>query len=1125
MDKSWMLITDRLRSSEYANGVKEFITLARSHANGSDEIRCPCTLCSNNYFLPFSEVERHLFIRGIDKNYTVWIFHGDEEYLSLSDDDNLHDSPHDDQYIDDIDIMLEDIQAGRFSGVPSNESFNGGGTTSVEPESTKSFDQLLVDAHRPLYEGCTKYSKLSFLVKLLHIKTLGGWSVKSFDMLLQLLKSAFPNALLPNSYQESRSLLRGLGFTYTKIHACLNDCILYWKENADKEECPKCKVSRWIFSKSKQKNIPQKVLRHFPLKPRLQRLFMSQKIAAEMRWHRDQRMNEHGVLRHPADSEVWKAFDQQYSWFAQDSRNVRLGLASDGFNPFNNLSKPYSIWPVILVPYNLPPWLCMKDQFFMTSLLIPGPRSPGNEIDVYLQPLIDELIDLWENGVDTYDAMTAQTFRLHATLFWTINDFPAYGNLSGWSTKGKMACPSCRQETDSMWLTYSRKHCYMGHRRFLPSGHNWRKKKSIFNGSVEHREPPAHLAAEDIINEIQNIPFNADFGKANKKRKRTTEELNWTKKNIFFQLPYWSRLKIRHNLDVMHIEKNICDNILGTLMNITGKTKDHVNARRDLSNLNIRKELQLNQDGQRITMPHACFTLYGVERTGFCNWLHDVKFPDGFASNIARCVSVVDCKISDIRLALTEFSTFFKELCARTCKVDVLERLQADIAIILCKLEMIFPPSFFDVMVHLAYHLPREALLAGPVQYRWMYPFERYLGKFKKYVKNKARPEGSIAEAYIHVECLNFCSMYLHDVETRLNPQERNFDGGEHGVQDGLRIFRQKVRPMGGASRHQLDKQLFVKANWYVLNNCEEIGQYLNEHYMQISEDYSDNVDCMHAAQFPSWFKTRIQNLCVSNPGEVSEDLYALACGPDPWVASYSGCIINGIRFHTRQREEHRRTQNSGVLVMGELGTQSVEFYGVLIDILEFRYMGWRRVYVFRCEWFDISDPRRGIRVGDHLTSVNMSRTFYKDEPFVLACQALQVFYLKNSSLTGNWYVVQKVTNRNVYDIPQAPDSDDDASEASDVDAYQEDNSSAAYVSVQFDDGGIVTPMHRLDVEATQIDASIMGDANRNNDDHTFINDDNNDTSSAYSADHEGSTEGDNPSTDDDNLSIDEDTN
>ncbi|XP_042948658.1 uncharacterized protein LOC122281329 [Carya illinoinensis] len=946
MDKSWMKITDRFRSSEYATGVKDFITLARSHST-SDEIRCPCTLCSNNYFLPINQVERHLFIKGIEPTYTTWIFHGEEEDLPFIDDDDLHDPEQADPYIDDIDVMLQDIRAGNFPNVPSPESFYAGGSTSVGSESTMNFDQLLVDSQRPLYEGCSKYSKLSFSVKLLHIKTLGGWSIKSFDMLLQILQSAFPNALLPKSYQEARNLERGLGFSYTKIHACPNDCILYWRENANKQECPKCKSSRWIFSNNKQRQIPQKVLRHFPLKPRLQRLFMSRKTAANMRWHRDQRVNEEGIQRHPADSEVWKAFDQQHTWFAEDPRNVRLGLASDGFNPFNNLAKPYSIWPVILVPYNLPPWLCMKDPFFITSLLIPGPRSPGNDIDVYLQPLIDELLDLWENGVDTYDAKAKETFRLHAALMWTINDFPAYGNLSGWSTKGKMACPSCEQETDSLWLKYSRKHCYMGHRRFLPLGHIWRKKKSIFNGSTEYRGPPQQLSGEDILNQLQNIP-DIDFGKSTKKRKRTTDELNWTKRSIFFQLPYWSTLKLRHNLDVMHIEKNICDNILGTLMNIAGKTKDHVNARRDLSNLNIKKELHLIQDGQRVSMPHACYTLYGAERAGFCKWLNDVKFPDGFASNIARCVSVVDCKISgmkshdchifmqrllpvaicgylrqDIRLALTELSTYFKELCARTIKVDVLERLQSDIAVILCKLEMIFPPTFFDVMVHLAYHLPHEALLAGPVQYRWMYPFERYLGKFKRYVKNKARPEGSIAEACIHVECLNFCSMYLHDVESRFNPQERNFDGGEDGVGEGLSIFRQKVRPMGFASRHRLDDDLFLKVK------CE--------HYMHVNEEYPENVDSLHATNFPNWFKSHIQNLRVNNPGDVSDDLYALACGPDPWVVSYSGCIMNGIGFHTRQREAHRRTQNSGVLVISELDAQSVDFYGVLIDILETR--------------------------------------------------------------------------------------------------------------------------------------------------------------------------------------------
>ncbi|XP_042972802.1 uncharacterized protein LOC122304609 [Carya illinoinensis] len=622
----------------------------------------------------------------------------------------------------------------------------------------------------------------------------------------------------------------------------------------------------------------------------------------------------------------------------------------------------------------------------------------------------------------------------------------------------------------------------MGHHRFLPLGHIWRKKKSIFNGSTEHRgRPPQQLSGEDILNQLQNIP-DIDFGKSTKKRKRTTDELNWTKRSIFFQLPYWSTLKLRHNLDVMHIEKNICDNILGTLMNIARKTKDHVNARRDLSNLNIKKELHLIQDGQRVSMPHACYTLYGAERAGFCKWLNDVKFPDGFASNIARCVSVVDCKISgmkshdchifmqrllpvaicgylrqDIRLALTELSTYFKELCARTIKVDVLEWLQSDIAVILCKLEMIFPPTFFDVMVYLAYHLPHEALLAGPVQYRWMYPFERYLGKFKRYVKNKARPEGSIAEACIHVECLNFCSMYLHDVESRFNPQEWNFDGGEDGVGEGLSIFRQKR-----------DRTI-----------------------------------------------PEIQNLRVNNPGDVSDDLYALACGPDPWVVSYSGCIMNGIRFHTRQREAHRRTQNSGVLVISELDAQSVDFYGVLTNILEVRYMGWRRVYLFKCDWFDISDSRRGIRVDDHLTSVNMSLTFYKDEPFVLACQASQVFYLKNRMIPGNWYAVQKVVNRNVYDLPLRNLIEEDAYDASDVEAYQEDDSFEEYILVHADDNGLVNPMHRLDVEPTQIDASLVMEAeNHNLDVRTFINDDSSESSSPYNTKHEGSTEEDSLSTD-----------
>jgi len=110
-----------------------------------------------------------------------------------------------------------------------------------------------------------------------------------------------------------------------------------------------------------------------------------------MRWHKDRPSDEDGKMRHPTDSIAWKSFDLEYASFVEDSRDVRLGPTSDGFNPFGNISTSYSVWPIVLIPYSLPPWMCMKYYYFIMPTLIPGPKAPGNNIDVYLQPLIDEL--------------------------------------------------------------------------------------------------------------------------------------------------------------------------------------------------------------------------------------------------------------------------------------------------------------------------------------------------------------------------------------------------------------------------------------------------------------------------------------------------------------------------------------------------------------------------------------------------------------------------------------------------------------------------------------------------------------------------------------------------------------
>ena len=147
----------------------------------------------------------------------------------------------------------------------------------------------------------------------------------------------------------------------------------------------------------------------------------------------------------------------------------------------------------------------MKDPFFMISLLIPGPTAPGNDIDVYLQPFIKELKELWEKGVVTYDASTKETFRLYASILWTINDFPTYGNLSGWSTKGRYAFPCCNMDTWSSWLLNGGKFSYMRSHRFLPHDHSWRNNAKAFDGKKEKQSAPKPLSGDDIIEQYQHF--------------------------------------------------------------------------------------------------------------------------------------------------------------------------------------------------------------------------------------------------------------------------------------------------------------------------------------------------------------------------------------------------------------------------------------------------------------------------------------------------------------------------------------------------------------------------------------------------------------------------------------------
>jgi hypothetical protein len=90
--------------------------------------------------------------------------------------------------------------------------------------------------------------------------------------------------------------------------------------------------------------------------------------------------------------------------FAMEPQNVHLGMAINGVNPFGDKSFTYSIWLMILINYNVPPWLSTKKHFMMLSLIIPSPWSViGEHFDTYLEPLVKDLKMLWEVGINVQD--------------------------------------------------------------------------------------------------------------------------------------------------------------------------------------------------------------------------------------------------------------------------------------------------------------------------------------------------------------------------------------------------------------------------------------------------------------------------------------------------------------------------------------------------------------------------------------------------------------------------------------------------------------------------------------------------------------------------------------------------
>ena len=556
-DKSWIHESCGRSDKRYLDGILAFCNFAASK-KGRDEpklYKCPCEKCLLQWVpLPLDDMYTHLWQNGFMKTYTIWKEHGESADIPSLYDQRQH--------------ILEEREGASCSAFVSNDvvpdsvtreilydtfpfldrwamedNANGPGDAFVDDvldpiakDAFEKYNRLLAEAQTPVYEG-SKETVLTTILKAVKNKIEYKWSDKSFDKNCQYIKDLLrePNKY-PDSYRAVRKILKDMGLGYEIIHACENGCCLFYKKRAARNTCHVCGQSRWRSTVDGTK-IPRKVLRYFPLTPRLQRLYMSPHTAKDMRWH-GERIADPEVLKHPADGEAWQEFDRSFPDFASEIRNVRLGIATDGFNPYGVTGLSHSSWPVVAMPYNLPPSMAMKKEFNMLVLLISGPKSPGKCLDVFMKPLIDELKMLWSTGIQTYDVYEKRTFRMRAAVMWTISDFPGLGMLGGIQTKGYKACPLCLDHVDSVNLTG--RMAYQGHRRWLPEDHVWRFAADKFNGKVEERPPPPSLSGDEIYAQIKSheYPKQSLHEKFKVNSSTSREKLCWTHVSIFWKLPY-----------------------------------------------------------------------------------------------------------------------------------------------------------------------------------------------------------------------------------------------------------------------------------------------------------------------------------------------------------------------------------------------------------------------------------------------------------------------------------------------------------------------------------------------------------------------------------------------------------
>lgn len=249
----------------------------------------------------------------------------------------------------------------------------------------------------------------------------------------------------------------------------------------------------------------------------------------------------------------------------------------------------------------------------------------------------------------------------------------------------------------------------------------------------------------------------------------------------------------------------------------------------------------------------------------------------------------------------------------------------------------------------------------------------------------------------------------------------------------------------------------------------------------------SQNLEQRQKQLFPNWFKSRVRLLYDQGSSMVNIELLALAEGPILRTIQYTGCILNGVKWLVKHIDRNRTTQNSGVMTPGSHDGEDCCFYGSLTSVVKVQFMRGYKVFLFKCLWYNTNIKGKKVVQNYHLKSVNINTHWYDNDPYVLATQANQVFYLDDPKLGHPWKVVQRIQPRHVWNVLE---KDENVHEDDNVDDNEDDDDNGFFWMVE-DDNEIGISLCRDDTEPESIDAANVNIEQTKADEEIIIDEDN----------------------------------